>query len=40
MSEENQNKNELEAIKEQLESLEETINNKFDELISAIKEKQ
>jgi len=30
----------LEAIKDQLESLEETINNKFDELILAIKEKQ
>lgn len=29
----------LEAIKDQLESLEETINNKFDELIQAIKEK-
>jgi len=29
----------LEAIKDQLESLEETINNKFEELIVAIKEK-
>jgi len=30
----------LDEIKDVLESLEETINNKFDELISAIKEKQ
>ena len=29
----------LEAIKDQLESLEETINNKFEEPIVAIKEK-
>lgn len=27
----------LEAIKDQLESLEETINNKFDELIEVLK---
>jgi len=27
----------LEGIKEQLESLEETINNKFDELIEVLK---
>lgn len=39
MSEENQNKSELEAIKDQLESLEETINNKFDELIEVLKNK-
>jgi hypothetical protein len=30
-------KSELEGIKDQLESLEETINNKFDELIEALK---
>jgi hypothetical protein len=29
----------LEAIKDQLESLEETINNKFDELIEVLKNK-
>ncbi|MDD5192235.1 MAG: hypothetical protein PHH54_05850 [Candidatus Nanoarchaeia archaeon] len=40
MSEENENRTELEAIKDQLESLEETINNKFDELISAIRERK
>jgi prefoldin subunit 5 len=28
---------ELEGIKDQLESLEETINNKFDELIETLK---
>jgi len=32
-------KTELEEIRDVLESLEETINNKFDELIAAIKEK-
>ena len=36
----NEIKTQLEAIKDQLESLEETINNKFDELIQAIKEKK
>lgn len=30
-------KTEFEAIKDQLESLEETINNKFDELIDVLK---
>lgn len=39
MEEENQNKSELEGIKDQLESLEETINNKFDELIEVLKNK-
>ena len=41
MSEEtNEIKTSLEAIKDQLESLEETLNNKFDELIAVLKEKQ
>lgn len=40
MSEEtNETKTSLEAIKDQLESLEETINNKFDELIEVLKNK-
>jgi hypothetical protein len=30
----------LEGIKEQLESLEETINNKFDELIEVLKNRR
>lgn len=37
MEEEQENKSELEQIRDVLESLEETINNKFDELISALK---
>jgi len=36
----NEIKTSLEAIKDQLENLEETINNKFDELITVLKEKQ
>jgi hypothetical protein len=32
-----ENKTELEGIRDQLESLEETINNKFDELIEVLK---
>lgn len=32
-------KTELESIKDQLESLEETINNKFNELIEVLKNK-
>lgn len=36
---EEENKSQLEAIKDQLESLEETINNKFDELIEVLKNK-
>jgi hypothetical protein len=32
-------KSELEEIRDQLESLEETINNKFDELIEVLKNK-
>ena len=39
MSEET-NPNSLEAIKDQLESIEETINNKFDELIEVLKNKK
>lgn len=39
MSEE-ENRKGLEEIRDVLESLEETINNKFDELITAIKEKK
>lgn len=31
--------NQLQEIKEQLESLEETLNNKFDELIAVLKTK-
>jgi len=31
-------KSELEEIRDQLESLEETINNKFDELIETLKQ--
>jgi len=40
MEEENENRTELEQIRDVLESLEETLNNKFDELIAAIKEKK
>ena len=40
MSEETNETNKgFEAIKDQLESLEETINNKFDELIEVLKNK-
>lgn len=34
-----ENKTELEQIRDVLESLEETINNKFDELIEILKNK-
>lgn len=37
---EEENKLGLEGIKEQLESLEETINNKFDELIEVLRGKK
>lgn len=36
---EEETKTQLEAIKDQLESLEETINNKFGELIEVLKNK-
>lgn len=38
--EDEENRTELEQIRDVLESLEETINNKFEELILAIKEKK
>ncbi|MFA5060941.1 MAG: hypothetical protein WC494_01325 [Candidatus Pacearchaeota archaeon] len=37
---EEENKSGLEGIKDQLESLEETINNKFDELIEVLRGKK